>query len=521
MTRSLPRATPESQGLDPAAVSRLVAGLDGLEDVHSFMLLRHGAVVAEGWWDPYGPDLPHVMFSVSKSFASTAVGLAVHEGLLSLDDRVIDHLAAEAPAEPSENLAAMRVRHLLTMTSGHAMSTMEAVDTTSIGREGGDWVRQILAMPVDLEPGSRFVYNTGATYLAGVIVQRLTGQRLVDYLRPRVFDPLGITRATWEQDPDGLDVGGYGLSVTTEELAAFGQLYLQRGEWEGRQLVPAEWIDEATSAQVVSEHPDWPEWRQGYGYQFWRSRFGAYRADGAFGQYAVVWPEHDLVLAITSGIQNLQSVQDAVWAALLPTLDPGAAAEAGYAVPDAEGAPGSPRNAAAKPGISWGGGAGPAPSGPAAPREGVTWDVALRVPEGAAASPLEESVLGVTYELAENDEGLRSLTMTRDGERLVLAQDVRGTVRTAALAHAAWEVADASLAKGPVRLASAYAWADDTTLSLRMVDTGSPFGWTIQLRFDGSGASVAVLHDQNVSFGGETRLLDTTGTATTATTTAS
>ncbi|MCF4123182.1 beta-lactamase family protein [Antribacter sp. KLBMP9083] len=485
MTRRFTRTSPEAEGLDPAAVARLVTNLDALDEIHGFMLLRHGNVVAEGHWAPFAPDRPHVMFSVSKSFTSTAVGLAIEDGLLGLDDLVLDHLKAEAPAEPSANLAAMRVRDLLTMTTGHDRSTMEGIDRTTIGLAGSDWVRQILAMPVPYVPGTTFVYDTGATYLAGVIVQRLTGRRLLDYLRPRLLDPLGITGAAWQQDPDGLDVAGYGLSVTTEDLAAFGQLYLQGGVWEGRQLVPAAWVEAATAKQVECGPHDWVEWLQGYGFQFWRSRFGAYRADGAFGQYAIVWPEHDIVLAVTSGIENTQSVQDAVWYALLPALDPAAAAT----LPDA----GGPR-----PGV-------------APPADGVTWDLALRAPQGASTSPLEESLLGVTYTVAGNDHGVESFALRRDGDgRLVLEDRVRGADHLLTLGHGGWVAGTTEVEGGPADVAGAYAWADDSTLEARVHFLGTPFAWTFTLRF--TGETVALSIDQNVSFG-PTHLLDATGTA--------
>jgi CubicO group peptidase (beta-lactamase class C family) len=450
VTHIFPRTSPAAEGLEPAAVRRLVALFDELEDIHSFVLMRHGHVVAEGSWAPHTADRPHLMFSVSKSFTATAVGLAIDAGLFSLDDLVVDLLAPDAPAEPSANLAAMRVRHLLTMTTGHAMSTIEVIDSA-----GGDWVRKILALPVEYEPGTHFVYNTGATYLAAAIVQRLTGQRLLDYLRPRVFEPLGITTATWEQDPDGLDVGGFGLAITVEELAAFGQLYLQRGQWEGRQLVPAEWVDAATAKQVPTGPDGWSDWVQGYGFQFWQCRHGAYRADGAFGQYAIVWPEHDIVVAITSGIANLQSVLDAVWAAELtsPTTTAG----------DVD-----------------------------------TSDLRMRTPTGAARSPREASLLDVTHTLDDNPARIGSVTLTRDESGLVLRVGFPEVERALPLGYGVWAPGTSEHEGQPTEVASAAAWSDESTLDIRVVYLGTPFVMIVAIHVVDDGLEVKL--GANVSF---------------------
>ena len=255
--------------------------------LHSFMLLRGGKVVAEGWWYPYNPDSPHRLYSLSKSFTSTAVGLAVEEGLMSLDDLVLDHFPEEAPAEPDENLAAMRVRDLLRMNTGHLKEQADAFWST----ERDTWAESFLAVPVGLKPGTHFVYNTGATYMAGLMVQRLTGGTLIDYLTPRLFAPLGIEGATWQSDDEGYNVGGWGLRIRTEDIARFGQLLLQRGMWDGRRLLPEWWVAEATALQTANGSDPDSDWDQGYGYQFWRCRHNAYRGDGAFGQYCIVMPD--------------------------------------------------------------------------------------------------------------------------------------------------------------------------------------------------------------------------------------
>ena len=315
---ALERSTPEAQGISSRAILGFVdAAEDSIDALHSFMLLRGGKVVAEGWWYPYNPDSPHRLYSLSKSFTSTAVGLAVEEGLMSLDDLVLDHFPEEAPAEPDENLAAMRVRDLLRMNTGHLKEQADAFWST----ERDTWAESFLAVPVGLKPGTHFVYNTGATYMAGLMVQRLTGGTLIDYLTPRLFAPLGIEGATWQSDDEGYNVGGWGLRIRTEDIARFGQLLLQRGMWDGRRLLPEWWVAEATALQTSNGSDPDSDWDQGYGYQFWRCRHNAYRGDGAFGQYCIVMPDQDAVVAITAGVSDMQQVLDLVWDHLLPAME--------------------------------------------------------------------------------------------------------------------------------------------------------------------------------------------------------
>ncbi|MCA8989267.1 MAG: serine hydrolase, partial [Planctomycetaceae bacterium] len=286
---SLPRSTPEAQGIDSAQIRAFVEAADEtVHTMHSFMLVRHGKVVAEGWWEPESADKQHILWSLSKSFTSTAVGLAVAEGKLNIDDKVLSFFPDEAPADPSENLKAMRVRDLLTMSTGH--------DPLPKLTEDGVWVRQFLEQPVMHKPGTHFLYNTPATYMQSAIVQKVTGQTVLEYLGPRLFEPLGIRQPVWETSPQGISIGGYGLYVCTEDIAKFGQLYLQQGVWNGKQLIPADWIKMATSKQVENaDAPSGrnPDWRQGYGFQFWQCRNGAFRGDGKDGQFCIVLPEQD------------------------------------------------------------------------------------------------------------------------------------------------------------------------------------------------------------------------------------
>ena len=334
----LPRSTPEAQGVSPAALRAFVEAADQkVGTMHSFMLVRHGQVVAEGWWKPESPETPHVLHSLSKSFTSTAVGLAIGEGKLSLDARVLSFFPDDAPAEPSENLRAMRVRDLLTMSTGHESEPKLTPETP--------WVRSFLAHPVPRPPGTHFVYNSAATYMLSAIVQKVTGEKLIDFLKPRLFEPLGIENPQWDESPQGINVGGWGLRVRTEDIAKFGLLYARNGRWDGRQLLPETWAQQATAKQVANGSDPTKDWTQGYGYQFWRCRHGAFRGDGAFGQFCIVLPEFDAVLAMTADTKDMQGQLNLVWDHLLPALraeplpaDPGAAASlagllSGLAVP--------------------------------------------------------------------------------------------------------------------------------------------------------------------------------------------
>jgi CubicO group peptidase (beta-lactamase class C family) len=317
----LPRATPESQGVSSRQLLAFIEALSSLRDPHGMVLVRHGHVIAEAAWAPYRHDEPQLMFSLSKSFASTAIGFAVDEGLLGVEDRVVDLLPDDAPVESDPgNVVHVRVKHLLAMTTGHA------VDSLSVGiplPQSGSWASGILSQPFPHTPGTVFVYNSGATYLLSAIITKVTGQSLLDYLGPRLMQPLGIEGATWSANDEGINFGGWGLSVRTEDAAKLGVLYLQRGAWNGKQLLSSAWVTEATGEHSRNADPHGnPDWVQGYGYQFWRCQHGFYRADGAFGQYSVVMEHHDAVLALTSGVDNddLQTPLNVVWSTLLPAF---------------------------------------------------------------------------------------------------------------------------------------------------------------------------------------------------------
>jgi len=322
----LPRSMPGAQGVDAAGLLDFLNAVEAQKlHVHSLMVVRHGNVVAEGWWAPYAPDRKHTLYSLSKSFVSTAVGLAVAEGKLTVDDKIVSFFPDDLPETVSANLAAMRVQDLLSMSTGHDK------EPTGAMRANGNknWARAFLAHPVEHQPGTHFVYNSGATYMLSAIVQKLTGQTVLAYLTPRLFTPLGIDGADWEVDPNGINTGGWGLRLKTEDIAKFGQLYLQKGVWNGKQLLPQAWVADATRSHILQpadgKNRDDNDWLQGYGYQFWRCRHDAYRGDGAFGQYCIVLPDKDAVIAITSETGNMPAILNAVWDHILPALQPAGA----------------------------------------------------------------------------------------------------------------------------------------------------------------------------------------------------
>lgn len=311
------------------------AAADGIE-LHSVMVVQDCNVIYEDWRNGAHADSLHVLYSVSKTFTSLGVGLAIQDSLLRLDEKIIDIFPEYLPDSVSDNLAAMTVEDLLMMSSGHAhapelYTNIANADTTE---NHHSWIAQFLSYPVEYEPGSVFSYNSMGTYMLSAAVQKRTGKKLIDYLGERIFDPLGIEGAVWDESPEGVNVGGWGLMLKTEDLAKAGLLMLKRGEWCGQQLVPAEWVDQMSSRHIQSvqgtpnsleyipTEEDYlnSDWVQGYGYQVWRCRNNAYRADGSFGQFIVVIPDHNAVVALTANSHGYQKELNLVWDYILPEL---------------------------------------------------------------------------------------------------------------------------------------------------------------------------------------------------------
>jgi CubicO group peptidase (beta-lactamase class C family) len=458
----LSRSSPEAQGISSAAILSFIEAADkNINSLHSFMLLRHGQVVAEGWWSPYDAQSPHMLFSLSKSFTSTAIGLAISEGKLNLNDEVLKFFPEDSPAEPSTNLKAMRVRDLLRMNTGH--------ETEPPRPPGQSWKKAFLAHPVRFKPSTHFLYNTSATYMLAAIVEKTTNTPLLDYLRPRLFDPLGIENPTWEKSPEGIATGGYGLSIRTEDIARFGQLYLQKGKWQGKQLIPEAWVEQATSFQTSNGSNPSSDWDQGYGYQFWRSRNGAYRGDGAFGQYCVVLPKQDAVIAITSGLRDMQAVLNLVWEKLLPGL-----------------------------------------TASALPPDKATQEklgralktLSLRSPEGSAApSTTIAKVIGQNYLFPANASGLESIALEskQPGSTTIVAR-FKGIETRIECGHNTWKKGKAAWTFPTSQpIAASGAWTSDDAFTAKLALYETPFVYTVSFKF--SGGELRFVNEANVTFG--------------------
>lgn len=325
---ALPTSSPSVQGVEAEGVQALLDALEATPGVepHSFMLVRHGYVVAAGWWHPYSPARPHLLYSLSKSFTATAAGLAWADGLIDLDRTVVSYFPELEADVTDPGSRSMLVRHIASMASGHTEDTWQRV----VAADPAEPVRGFLRLPPERAPGSVFAYNQSCTYTLAAIVQRVTGSTLSAYLQKKLPRTFGESELRWLRDLNGRELGFSGLHAATETVARLGVLYLGRGRWGPEQVLAPGWVDEATSAQVATHGSDMAgvDWEQGYGYQFWRSRYG-YRADGAYGQFCLVLPDQDAVVAITSQSNDMQLVLEAVWANLLPALLDGPVTDSG------------------------------------------------------------------------------------------------------------------------------------------------------------------------------------------------
>ncbi|PRW63533.1 serine hydrolase domain-containing protein [Actinopolyspora mortivallis] len=471
----LSRVDPERAGVDPAGVLDFARGLEEAGFAgNSFMLLRGGRVVAEGWWHPYVPDAAQLTYSLTKSVVATAVGFALAEGLLRLDDRVIDVVGDLVGGTPSAHLRQLRTRHLLTMTAGHRRDPLRSLRLPR-SAPSTEWTRAVLEVPIDHAPGTRFAYSSGALFPLGTMLHRVTGLNLRQYLRPRLFEPLGIRVGFWEEFTDGANVVSSGLALTTADIAKLGQLHLRRGVWNGRRVLPRCWAERATAKQVDTLGRS-PDESVGYGYLFWRGRHNTYRAHGALDQCSVVMPDQDAVLATTA--QRHGTVLDLAWGRLLPAMD----------------------------------------SAPSTP--GRRWDEELAglrhpVAEGAPVGRTERSG---RYVFADNELGVEAITLDIDRRRCSVVVDNERGRHSVLCGVGHWVESRSSLSALPVllsystdrgvyrpprwnRVAGSAAWPEPDTLRMIWRFLGTPHADTLTLRF--RGGTVEVEFANSVSLRGQ------------------
>jgi len=442
----LPRSTPVLEGVSTQAVINMMDSLMALPDceIHHVMVLRHGRVIAEVHPAPFRAEDSHTLYSASKTFTSLAVGIAIDENLLRLNDRVVTFFPDKRPDTVSDNLAAMTVRDLLMMAAGIKP------DWTMRNLEGADWIKEWLAKPCDEAPGTHFQYDSMCTFMLSAIVQRVTGRTLLDYLNQKLFAPMHITQADWEMSPDGISTGGWGLRVQAETMAKLGLLLMNKGRWHGQQLVSEAYLEEACSPLIYykdRKETDAPtDGNQGYGFQIWQCKWpGAIRADGAFGQYSVVVPQEELVVVILGVIPNGHPELACIWNQLMPGIKS---------------------------------------NGPLQPEKKLQARLnqlcataSLPLPQG---KQMNRQIAGLVMQLDTNQHGYERLTITNSGSLRITYSD--GAVDCLSSGYGQWRYTDmrgfppySISAVNRMRdlrhdfvAASAYAWTTPTTLEVRV-----------------------------------------------------
>lgn len=443
----LPRSPPEAQGVSSDAILAFLHEVAAAKlELHSFMLYRHGHVLAEGWWSPYSAERIQMMHSLTKSVTVCGVAHALGEGRFGYDDKVISFFPDELPPRVDDKLAAMTVRDLLTMRTGHK----EEVSGSVWRQVSTSWVAEFFKIPVVYQPGTTFVYTSAASFMLSAIVTRTTRQKLRDYMEPVFFKPLGIGGFTWDVGPGGINPGGNGLSWKTSDVLKLGALHAQDGQWQGKQLLSKEWVKAATQSQV----------REGeYGYQWWMGPDGACYALGKFTQLSIVFPKHDAVLAITAAIDGSKKLLPSVWKAF-----PAAFSDK----PDASAA--SFERLRAR-----------------------TSTLKLLAPLPASNSPLAQKISGRTFRIAKNEDAVDSvrLEFTRDRCLFSLTDD-RGKHRIE-VGLREWIEGETTMTGNKLhhqyqpdkmRVIAGARWIDDRTFQMTWLFIQSVFRDTVTCRFD-------------------------------------
>ena len=313
---SLPRCTPESVGIASESILALMDAFERREiENHSFMIVRHGKVCAEAWAKPFGPDIPHAMYSFSKSFAATAIAFAIDEKIivpstnepLTLDTKLKDIFPEEFAAKkrPHPYDDELTLRFMLRMQSGKQMNLM--ADKATI-----DWIADYINAPFNAKPGTFWNYCNENSFMFCAAIHRLTDLSVNEFLTPRLYEPLGIEEPMWETNQDGIEAGGWGMYLKTEDMAKFMLCYCDGGKFGGKQVIPAWWAKEASKQQVDNSIEIQPDNKAGYGYHFWLNQIGGFRADGMFSQHGLALPAYDAVIITTSGCPIEQKDMDAI-----------------------------------------------------------------------------------------------------------------------------------------------------------------------------------------------------------------
>jgi CubicO group peptidase (beta-lactamase class C family) len=466
----LTRSTPEEQGVPSETITQFFQKVEEKGyDVHGLMMLRHGKVIAEHWWAPYAPQYQHAMYSATKTFTGVAVGFAVQEGLLNIEDKVTSFFPDMLPDTISPELAKLSVRHLLTMSVGHA--------STRYAGSGKSQVRSFLAASFAHEPGTSFAYNITASHMLSHIITKVTGMSIYEYLKPRLFDPLGIKDVVWEMDNDGIPMGNGGSHMKTSDLAKMGLFLINKGKWNGKQLLNPAWIEAATTPHIF-QHPEWSKEQianatddsaQGYGYQIWMGRHNSYRAIGGQNQLIMVIPEYDFVLVCHSQIGDEAGFNSLIYD-MLPAM--------------------SDKKIKAN----------------------KSFDLNAAVANYEIKRPFEKSTLKVTmntrrYEMAENTRGIRNVLFRFDASGncyLTFVTDssihnipfgldkwmIGETDRTLSIAGTVYPNA---MGVTPVRTAGICTWTAENQFSAYYLSMFNPDSTeTFQFNFDGDGLKMEI-----------------------------
>lgn len=453
----LPRSTPEAEGVRSESILNFLNDVEGAGlELHSFMLMRHGQVLAEAYWNPFSADRMHMTHSLTKSVTASGVGLAVDEGLISLDEKVASFFPDQVPADASENIRAMTIRNLLTMQTGHASETSGSlwrpIETS--------WVTEFFKIPAPYEPGTFFKYTSAASFMLSAIVTKVTGETIQDYMRPRLFEPLGIRKLHWDLSPGGVNPGGNGLSWTTSASLKLGALHAQMGEWNGRQILSRNWVEVATTKHSGDEEEG------DYGYQWWIGPGKSYFALGLFSQMSIVFPEHGATLAVFSAIDGSSKLKPHIWKHFPAAFEDE-----------------------------------PLPASDAFDKLTAKAQAANLLPvlDGSANADLEGRISGKRYVLSDNDQQANwvSFDFNNDVCKFVL-NDYRGehtissgrkeyveqpTSMTGNRLHHQYQMDD-------MRVVAGAQWIDERTLKLTWHYVETAFRDTVLCRFDGSSVSI-------------------------------